>query len=96
MKREIDILQHLAAAGCLLVEKDTNRVWSQEETMTTREFQEADRVQSAEGVVDVSGPYPGCLQMSGARTEFDGYPLLGQTTHFYVFAQDPVSHPSLG
>lgn len=87
MRREIDILQHLAAAGCLLVEKATHCAWTPEEFAATDRFQEADRIAPAEAAVDVSGPYPGCLQMGGSLTEFNGYPLLGQTRHFYVFAQ---------
>jgi len=88
MNREIDILRHLAEAGCVLVEKDTNRVWSQEEMVESKDFQEQDRVAPAG---DVSGPFPGCLQMSGSMDEFTGFPLLGQTRHFFIFAQDPVA-----
>lgn len=91
MSREKDILEHLVAAGCLVVEKATNRVWTLDEIVSAIGLDGEDRILAADRPSAVSGPYPGCLQMGSAMDEFSGYPLLGQTEHFYIFAQDPVA-----
>ncbi len=88
MRREIDILVKAAAKNCVVVEKDSNLVWSLQDLTEAAEdqrFQEADHFLPPEGPLAVSGPYPGCLQMAG-RSDAGEYRPVGQTRHFVVFA----------
>jgi hypothetical protein len=77
----------------VVVEKETNRAWAPEEIQVARAvglYQEEDRV-VAPGVLDVSGPFPGCLQMGGSAGGLGGYHPAGQTRNFVFFvrANDP-------
>jgi len=88
MAREIDLLTEAAARARTVVEKATNQAWELDELREAEsagQFREEDEFRPLVESGDVSGPFPGCLQRSGATEDFEHYRLLGQTRHFLVF-----------
>src|SRR6516165_4919758 len=88
MAYEIDLLTNAASCAQTVVEKATNQTWELEELREAKaggRWGEEDELVPAVGLMDVSGPFPGCLQRGGATEEFEHYRLCGQTRHFLVF-----------
>jgi hypothetical protein len=88
MACEIDLLTDAASRACTVVEKSTNQMWDLDELREAKavgRWGQEDELLPAVDSADVSGPFPGCLQRSGATEEFDHYQLLGQTKHFLLF-----------
>jgi len=88
MTREIDLLTEAASHARTVVEKATNQTWELEEIReagSAGRWKEEDQLLPVAGLIDVSGPFPGCLQRAGATEEFEHYRLCGQTRHFLVF-----------
>jgi hypothetical protein len=90
MAREIDLLTEAAARAQTVVEKATNQTWELEElrqAQTAGKWIQEDSVRATVESSDVSGPFPGCMQRSGAVESYEGYRLLGQTRHFLLFGR---------
>jgi hypothetical protein len=88
MAREIDILLQAASKGCAVVEKVSHVLWTREEFLQAREadcFPDEDRLAPPTDGVDISGPFPGCLQQFAAPADLTLYRLVGQTEHFLIF-----------
>jgi hypothetical protein len=88
MAYEIDLLTDAASRAQAVVEKATNQTWDLEELREAKaggRWGEEDELLPAFGRMDVSGPFPGCLQRCGATEDFEHYRLCGQTRHFLVF-----------
>ena len=88
MAREIDLLTEAASHARTVVEKATNQTWELEEIReagSAGRWMEEDQLLPVAGLIDVSGPFPGCLQRAGATEEFEHYRLCGQTRHFLIF-----------
>jgi hypothetical protein len=88
MACEIDLLTDAASHAQTVVEKATNQTWELEElweAKTVGRWGQEDELLPAEGLMGVSGPFPGCLQRCGATEEFEHYRLIGQSRHFLVF-----------
>jgi hypothetical protein len=86
MRKEIDILVKAAGKSCAVVEKASHVLWTFEELVRAREagqFQGEDRILAPDGLLEVNGPFPGCLQQTGAAAA--GYRPVGQTEHFVIF-----------
>lgn len=89
MAREIDLVLGAAGRGCLVVEKTSHVLWTGPELAAACRvgcYPDEDTLGPPTEHPAVSGPYPGCLQQTGAATDFGQYPLLGQTEHFLIFA----------
>ncbi len=89
MSKEIDLLLDSISRGCLVVEKETNLLWSREDLLKAKQaghFLERDQITSSNGDRAVSGIYPGCLQATSASQKLNGSPVIGQTAHFMIFA----------
>jgi hypothetical protein len=85
--KEIDILMWADEGEFVVVEKETNRIWAPEEIRDARDsglYQEEDQVVAPESL-DVSGPFPGCLQMGASARGVGGYHAAGQTRNFVFF-----------
>ncbi len=91
MDREIDLLLGATGRGVLPVEKDSNVLWSEDDLLAARAaglFEDGDRITPpGTQAVSVSGVFPGCMHQGGASAEFSRYVLIGQTEHFFLFAQ---------
>jgi hypothetical protein len=88
MACEIDLLAEAASHAQTVVEKATNQTWELEdlrEAKVAGRWAAEDEVLPALGPMEVSSPFPGCLQRSGATEGFEHYRLLGQTRHFLLF-----------
>ena len=88
MAREIDLLTEAASQARTIVEKSTNQTWDLEEIReagSAGRWKEEDQLLPVVELIDVSGPFPGCLQRAGATEVFEHYRLCGQTRHFLVF-----------
>jgi hypothetical protein len=88
-RKEIDILVEAARKSCAVVEKASNMIWSQAELLEARaagQYQDPDQLLPPDGHMDVSAPYPGCLQMGGTLSVADPYRAVAQTEHFVIFA----------
>jgi hypothetical protein len=87
--REIDLLALEAGRGRLLVEKESNRLWEDDDLRDARAsglFADEDRVAAPDGAAEVTSPFPGCLQLGGALDTWSRYRAVGQTRHFVLFA----------
>ncbi len=90
MSREIDIVLDATGSHWVVVEKDTNVLWSREDLRQAGDLGEY----AAEDVLRappkeasaISGIFPGCLQQSGRLEDYSRYVPVGQTTHFLLFA----------
>jgi len=88
MACEIDLLTDAASHAQTIVEKATNQTWEVDELRQAKlegRWGEEDELLPAVGQMDVTGPFPGCLQRGGATEEYEHYRLCGQTRHFLVF-----------
>ena len=91
MRKEIDILIQAAERSCAVVEKDTNVLWTREDLIEGREagrYKGEGRLLPPDGQIEVSGPFPGCLQQGGSLRG-PSYRPIGQTAHFVIFAPEP-------
>ena len=94
MSSEIDILTHAAGKGCAVVEKASHRLWESDdlaEAASAGRFREDDCLGAPADQVEISGPYPGCIQQSAAPAEGTRYRLVAQTRHFLIFSPPPNS-----
>jgi hypothetical protein len=85
---EIDILLKANAKGCLIVDKSSNVVLEGEELHAAHRdglYRERDDLLPLNRPLEVSGPYPGCMQLAGFSAENHAYRLIGQTEHFVLF-----------
>jgi len=85
-EKEIDILIKAATKSCAVVEKTSNVLWTTEELLDAEaagQFQAQDSINPPDGRVEVSGPFPGCMQQSASMTD---YRPVGHTEHFVIFA----------
>ena len=88
MRKEIDILIQAADRSCAVVEKDTNLLWTRENPIEGREtgrYKGEGQLLPPDGQIEVSGPFPGCLQQGGGSTS---YRPIGQTAQFVSFAPE--------
>jgi hypothetical protein len=88
MPREIELLTQAASHAITVVEKATNQTWELEEleeAASAGHWSEEDELRPDGEPTAVSGPYPGCLQRTGAMEDVDHYRLIGQTRHFLLF-----------
>ena len=86
MRKEIDILVRAAGKNCAVVEKASHVLWTFEELVEARaagQFQGEDRSLAPDELLEVNGPFPGCLQQAGAAGA--SYRPVGQTEHFVIF-----------
>ena len=99
MTREIDIVLKAAAKGCAVVEKLSHALWTGEELQeaaNTGRYSDSDALGPPTPHLEVSAPFPGCLQRHGATADWSRYYLVGQTEHFLVFApvqEEPAVRP---
>jgi hypothetical protein len=96
MSKEIEILLKANAKGCLIVEKDSHVLLERDELLAAQQngdYQEECVLLAPEKQIALSGPFPGCMQIGGARTKTLEYRLVAQTKHFVIFysADEPVS-----
>jgi hypothetical protein len=92
MAIEIDILAQAAGKGCAVIEKTSHRLWDKDDLVEAKGagcFRDEDSLDEPPQQIDISGPYPGCLQQYAASAEAN-YRLVGQTKHFLVFAPPPA------
>ncbi len=88
MASEIELLTEAIRQEQVPVEKETNRAWDLEdlqEAASSEILQNEDQIQPAEPSLEISGPFPGCLQRTGATEEIEHYQLVGQTRHFLLY-----------
>jgi hypothetical protein len=91
---EIHILLEAANNSYAVVEKESNVFWSRqdlEDASSAGYFPEPDCLAAPSPQIEVSGPFPGCLQQSAASVDFTRYVLIGQTGHFLIFAPPEAS-----
>ena len=83
MRKEIDILLHAAAKGCVVVEKGTNLVWELDDLVTaeTARLFEEEKDLLAPDRMEVTSAYPGCAHAAAAPLR-----AIGQTPHFAIFS----------
>jgi hypothetical protein len=92
MHKEVDILMRAAGKSCAVVEKESHMIWTLEdlrEAHALGRFQAEDRILPPDGQLEISGPYPGCLQL-GADGVSARYRPVGQTEHFVIFAPSQI------
>jgi hypothetical protein len=86
MREEIQILLDADAKGCLVVEKDSHVLWERPELLEAQlngRYRQEGNLLAPDERGEVSGPFPGCVQYTGA-TGRDFTPV-GQTQHFVIF-----------
>jgi hypothetical protein len=89
MTAEIDLLLMADREGHVVIHKDTNVLWSREELLEAHaegQFAEDDWLRAPDPNSDITGPYPGCMQMSGLQPEWEYAQPVAQTAHFVIFA----------
>jgi hypothetical protein len=89
MRKEIDILVEAARKDCAVVEKSSHLLWELPELIEARAsglYGDECPFLPPDGVLAVSGPFPGCCQLRGSAGGSAGYRAVGQTGHFVVFA----------
>jgi hypothetical protein len=94
MTTEIDILVHAAEKGCAIVEKASHRLWDSaqlSEAAQAGRFAREDLLEAPTEQVEISAPYPGCMQQSARSPQTEDYRLLGQTRHFLIFTPNRIS-----
>ena len=94
MHKEIDILLRAHFRGCLLVDKESHGLLEEEDLFSAQRGKAYERecVLAAPGA-DVSGPFPGCMNVGG---DGYGYQMLGETPHFAIFYVGANPAPRLG
>src|SRR5258707_823363 len=99
MTKESEILLEAGSKGCFVVEKDSHVLWDRGEILEAQRagrFQEEDRFLPPDEQSDVSGPYPGCMQLAAATGDDLDFRMLGQTRHFVIFFPAKGTVPQLG
>jgi hypothetical protein len=94
MTAEIDILIHAADKGCAIVEKKSHQTWDNAdlaEAAKAGRFAEEGSLDAPTEQVEISAPFPGCMQQSARSAESDDYDLVGQTRHFLIFRPNHIS-----
>jgi hypothetical protein len=87
MIKEIDILLRAKSKGCLIVDKESHVLLEEEELLAAQRggpYQEEDDLLATGKRTEVSGPFPGCVQLGGASNRFN-YRMVGETAHFAIF-----------
>jgi hypothetical protein len=98
MSKEIDILLEASRQGCAIVDKDSHVLLEGEELKEAQGdglYQE-EGIRSRKGPLEVSGPFPGCLQLGAATGDDLDFRVLGQTRHFVIFCPAKGPLPRLG
>src|SRR5947209_12755170 len=95
-RKEIDLLLEADRQGCLLVDRDSHVVLERD---ALREAQAEGLYQndgsfSREGTIEVSSPFPGCMQLGAATEDALGFRVMGQTEHFVIFYPAKGAAPS--
>jgi hypothetical protein len=94
MSTEIDILIQAFRKGCALVEKISHQTWDDEdlaEAAKAGRFAEEGSLDAPTEQVEISAPFPGCMQQISRSAESENYLLVGQTRHFLVFTPNRIS-----
>ena len=94
MTTEIDILVHAADKGCAIVEKESHQLWDSAELTEAAKlggFAQEDSLEAPTEQVEISAPYPGCMQQSARPAQTEDYRLVGQTRHFLIFTPNRIS-----
>src|SRR4051794_3021063 len=87
MRKEIDILQRALSKGFLVVNKESHVLLDDENWLSAQQsplYQKECDLLAPEKQAELSGPFPGCMQLGGATRGSD-YRMLGQTAHFAIF-----------
>jgi hypothetical protein len=97
MSKEIDILLDAHRQGCLIVDKISHVLLEPDALVeaTKKELYLTEGTVSENGPSDVSGPFPGCMQLGASADGALGFRLLGQTEHFVIFFPAGVPTPRL-
>ena len=88
MTKEIEILLKADAKGCLVVDKDSHICLERDDLLAAKRkglYQEQAVLLAPERQSDWSGPFPGCMQLSGASAKYLRCRMVGQTKHFVMF-----------
>jgi hypothetical protein len=89
-RKEIDMLVEAARKGCVVVEKSSGVLWTPAELAEAHArgtYQEPSDLRPPDDHLEVSGPYPGCCQFSGATPGMVAFRAVGQTKRFVIFAR---------
>jgi hypothetical protein len=89
LRPEIDFLIEADRSGCVVVEKASGVLWTAEELTAARDggsYQETSGLRPADDLLEISGPFPGCCQSTGAGADLSRYRAVAQTDHFIFFA----------
>jgi len=98
MSKEIEILLKANAKGCLIVEKDSHVLLERDELLVAQQngdYQEECALLAPEKQIELSGPFPGRMQIGGASAKNMGYRLVAQTKHFVIFYSADEPDPLL-
>jgi hypothetical protein len=91
MASEIDLLLNAAAKGYLVVAKDSNMLWTEDELLASwvdDRFPEEGRIIPPDAQpIAVTSIFPGCHGQIGASADYSRYVPVGQTEHFLLFGQ---------
>jgi hypothetical protein len=94
MTTEIDILIHAASKGCAIVEKKSHQTWDNLDLAEAAKagcFAEEGSLDAPTEQIEISAPFPGCMQQGAKSAESEDYRLVGQTRHFLVFRPNHIS-----
>jgi hypothetical protein len=96
-RKEIELLLEADRQGCLLVDKDSHVLLERDELMEAQRqgLYQNDAGLSHEGTIEVSSPFPGCVQYGAATNVALDFRIVGQTEHFVVFCPARRAVPSL-
>jgi hypothetical protein len=89
VRKEIDILVEAARKSCAVVEKTSHVLWTHADLLEARacgRYQESGQLLPPDRHMELSSPYPGCIQMAGLMEGTNAYRAVGQTQHFVIFA----------
>lgn len=96
--KEIDILLRANSKGCMIVDKQSHVLLEPEELLVAqrdRRYQEEDDFLAPGSQVEISGPFPGCMQLGGDAKKF-AFRIVGQTEHFIIFYPTESQTPLIG
>jgi hypothetical protein len=96
MLKEIDILVRANSKGCLIVDKESHVLLEKEELLTAHRdglYQEDNALLAPDKNIELSGPFPGCMQLGDGTNWFR---MVGQTEHFAIFYPADGEVPLLG
>jgi hypothetical protein len=94
MTAEIGILVHAADKGCAIIEKASHQLWDSAELAEAARlgrFAQEDSLDAPTEQIEISAPYPGCMQQSARPAQAEDYRLVGQTRHFLIFTPNRIS-----